>query len=142
MIYHDDGEIRVERDERGVRQGVVIVATVGAVVLGVFAMAADRPAEYMVLLPIAAVLALVVFSQLRRRQVCIIRADQIGYGSIHGRMWWVQRDQVGSVGIRQHPLLQVLFYGVDGRLVTSAVFGSFSVLEVHEAFESAGIPIR
>jgi len=142
MIYHDDGEIRVERDERGVRQEAAIAATVIAVLLGLSAMAADRPAEYMVLLPMAAVLALFVFSRLRRRQVCIIRADQIGYGYIHGRMWWVQRDQVGSVGIRRYPLLQVSFYSVGGRLVTSTVFGSFSALELREAFESADIPTR
>jgi len=142
MIYKNGGEIRVERDERAVRQVLVIGASLSAATLGVFALSADRPTEYLFLLPIAVICALLMISHLQRRQVCVIRSDQIGYGSVNGRMWWVQRDQVGSVGIQQYPLLQVSFYGLDGRLMTSTVFESFSVEELRKAFESAGIPVR
>ncbi len=145
MIITEGSTTRVERDER--RMWIETAAPViGCLMLAIyFASLADRLVEY---LPVVGVIALgivLLVSGIRRRQVCVIEPTRIGYGfpEKKNKMWWVDRDRVGSVLVRQDMLLQVRFYDRnDGRMFASTVFGHFNPKELRQAFESAGIPVR
>ena len=143
MISRVGEEIRVERQEW--RRWVELVAG-GGVFLGVlwFLVFAPgkRPAPYLAVLVLLAVFVATVRFYLRRRDVLIVSPDRLGHGAVDGPIRWIPRDEVGSVRIRRTPLFDVSFYDKNDRFLTSAIFSFFSVREVREAFESAGIPLR
>ncbi len=142
MISRHDHEIRIERDP--LRVWIENLAGAGAALAFlVFALvAAHEPLHYLMVLAIAAGFSAVVLVSVRRHHVCIIGHDRIGFGDVNGPMEWIPRRQVASVRVRKTPFFQVSFYDTDGKLSGSNVFAFFSVREVREAFESAGIPVR
>ncbi|MGH8933958.1 MAG: hypothetical protein ACRDZO_25820 [Egibacteraceae bacterium] len=142
MIITDGSRTRVERDEHRMWFETGIVVT-GCLILSVYlAWPPNRPAHYAVAGGVIAVGIVLLISVIRQRGVCIMEPTRIGYGFIAGKMWWHDRDRVGSVLVRERPLLEVRFYGRDGKMIASHVFGCFDPKELRQAFESAGIPVR
>lgn len=143
MIVTEESTTRVERVEWRMRveTGVPVI---GCLILAIyFASLADSPVEYLAVVGVIVVGILLFISGIRRRQVCVIEPTRIGYGYIGGKMWWHDRDRLGSVLVRKDLLLQARFYDRDdGRMFGYMVFAFFDPKELRQAFDSAGIPVR
>jgi hypothetical protein len=143
MIVREGSEIRVERVEwrMWVETGVLLV---GSLILAVYFTALpNRPFTYFAAAAVVAFGLLLFVSGMRRRQVCVIEPRRFGFGYLDkDKMWWFDRDCLASVRVRKDLLLQVRFYGHDGRMFATSVFAYFDPKELRQAFESAGIPVR
>jgi hypothetical protein len=143
VIHRGGGEMRVERDEQEmwIANGIGAAAVVVVAVLPV--LSAKPPATYYVI-PLAFLVAGAAFFVylVRARDVCIIRPDRIGHGSVDGPIRWIPRDQVGSVELSRTPFFQLSFYDRNGKTLDSTKLRFFSDKELVEAFESAGIPVK
>ena len=142
MITTKGVETRVERVEWRMWVETGAVAICGLFLAIYLAVQPNRPFSYLAAGGVTALAVLLFVSGVRRRGVCIIEPTKIRYGFLKGKMWWLDRDRVGSVLVRQDLLLQVRFYGHDGKMFASHVFGHFNPKELRQAFESAGIPVR
>ena len=143
MSHRGSGEIRVERDEQDMwmANGMGGVAVLIVAVLPV--LSAKPPAAYYVI-PLAILVAGSAFFVylVRARDVCIIRSDRIGHGSVDGPIRWIPRDEVGSVELSRTPFFQLDFYDRNGKTLDSTTLRFFSDRELVEAFESVGIPVK
>ena len=144
VIHRGGGEIRVERDERRMWIENGIMAAGVLLVAGLPVLATKPPAAYYYLIPLAILVAGIVFLvfQVRSRDVCIIQPHRIGHGSVDGPIRWIPREQVGSVELSRRPFFQLDFYDPSGNWSGCTSFQFFSDRELMEAFESAGIPVK
>ncbi|MGH8907051.1 MAG: hypothetical protein ACRD0K_11155 [Egibacteraceae bacterium] len=142
MIITEESTIRVERDERRmwVEAGAPVIGSLGFAAY--LAALADRPVEYLPVVGVIALGVLLLVSGIRRRHLCVIEPTRIGFGFLGGRMWWLDRDRIGSVRVRQGLMLEVLFCDRDGKMFDNHAFACFDPKELRQAFESAGIPVR
>jgi hypothetical protein len=141
-IHQEDGEIRVERVEQTARTmagGCLVTFAIGA---GYIAALADSLGDWLMAGGLMLMGAWLARINLRRRHVCIIQPDRIGYGFLGGRLWWVERHRIGIVRVYQSFLLEVRFLDPDGRLFASHVFSNFDRKELRQALEMAGVPVE
>lgn len=140
-IYRSDSEIRVERSEKKTRFtgyfGFGCFAAIG--LFGVTV--ADDTTDWMIVAAIFVVGLLLARNNFKRRNVCIIRPAEIGYGFIGGKMWWFDRAPVASVHVVDNILVQVLCTHADGVLRESFVLSNFDADELRDAFREAGIRV-
>jgi len=142
VIYQEGSETRVERVEWRMWVETGVGVSLALILAAYFASLVDRRIEY---LPVAGLITLgimLLIIGVRRRPVCVIESARVGYGFLKGKMWWLDRDRIGSVLVRNDLLLQVRFFDRDGRLFDSSVLAFFDPKELRQAFESAGIPVR
>ena len=140
-IHQEDGEIRVERVEQSARTMAGTCLVIFLIGAGYVVALADSLGDWLMaggLVLFGAGLARV---NLRRRHVCIIQPDRIGYGLAGSPLCWIERDRIGSVRVYQSFLLQLRFLDPDGRLFASHVFSNFDHKELRQALVTAGVPV-
>lgn len=143
MIYQEESGARVERDERRMWVETSVGVALTLFLAGYFWSLADgRPIIYLLTVGLIVTGVALLIVGLRRRPVCVIEPDRIGYGFTKGRMWWLDRDRIGLVVVRKNLLIQVQFFDRDGNLFASNVFSFFDPKELRQAFKSAGILVR
>lgn len=142
VIYREGSEIRVERSEEKARN-TAYLGTVFSVGLGVYvATLADRPLDWLIVAGFLTAGLLLCRETLRRRNVCIIRPDEIGHGDIGGKMYWFDRGPIARVTVADHLFVHVFAWDRNGESRESFVMAHFDAAELRQAFEEAGIPGR
>ena len=120
--------------------GTAVVAPL--ILTWAFVAAASEPWHYLIVVAILVGAVVLFVVSYRQRGVCIIRADQVGYGDVDGHIRWIPRDQVVAVRISEVPFPVLSFVNPAGKVSDVASVRFFSPKEVVEAFESAGIPVK
>ncbi len=136
----EGSELRVERVEWAVWVTTAVLAVFSLVLAVYFLLGFDGAARYVVTAVGLGLAVLLCWLNFRRRHILVITPDRVGCGVVGGQMLWVDRNRIGSVRVFQGLLLQVRFYGPDGRLFATHVLSHFDAKEIRRAFDSAGIP--
>lgn len=137
----EGSELRVERVEWAVWVTTAVQAVFGLVLAVYFFLGFDGATRYVVAAVVSGLAGLLCWVNFRRRHILVITPDRVGCGFVGGQMWWVDRNRIGSVRVFQSLLLEVRFYGPEGRLFATHVLSHFDAKEIRRAFESAGIPM-
>jgi hypothetical protein len=138
-VNREGSEIRIERSEAKARQiaGACFLVPALVVVWGLFV--ADEVVDWLFLVGFLALGIHLGRHNLRHRDICIIRPDQVGW-TVAGKMRWIDRAPLASVQVVETFVLQVAFFDAQGKTRESFTLGNFDAGEVREAFEEAGIP--
>jgi fatty acid desaturase len=140
-VYREGSEIRIERSEEKARQiaGACFLVPALVAVWGLFV--ADELRDWLFLAGFIGLGIHLGRHNLRHRDICIIRPDQVGY-TVAGEMRWIDRAPLAFVQVIETLIVQVVFFDVQGKTRESFTLGNFDVGELREAFEEAGIPSR
>ena len=140
-IYREPSEIRVERSEKAARLGAVLgLGSFGGVAV-YYATLVDGPSDWFAVGAVFIVGVILGMAIYRKRDVCIIRANQIGWGSIGGKLTWVDRTDVHSVRVVNNILLEVQCFDAQDELRQAFFLTHFVPAELREALEEASIAV-
>lgn len=141
-IYRDGSEVRVERSEKKARTIGFLMLGGTAFLAAYAAPSADRASDWLLIAGILGLGVLLLAGNLRRRNVCVVRPNEIGYSHRKGEMIWFDRADIDSIQIADNLLLQVRCFDRAGKLRQAFVLSNFEKSELREAFEEAGIPVK
>lgn len=137
-VYREGSEIRVERSEKAARLGAALGPGVFGFVAAYFGTLADSRNDWLVVGVVFLVGVLLGVGIYRKLDVCTIRPDQIGWGSIGGKVMWFDRVDVHSVKVVNNILLEVQCFDAQDQLRQAFFLTHFVPTELREALEQAG----
>ena len=140
-IYREASEIRVERSENAARLGAALGPAAFGGVAVYYATLADESSDWLLVAAVFLVGVLIGVGIYRKRDVCIIRPDQIGWGPI-GKVTWFDRAEIHSVRVVNNILLEVQCFDAQDQLRQAFFLTHFVPTELREAFKEAGLPVR
>ena len=141
-IYREGSEIRVERDEKSTRVGAAAGAAAVLFVAGYFGTLSDSATDWMIVAAVLLIGLSIAAATLRRRNVCIVRPDQVGWGNVGRELTWFERGDLRYVKIVNNLVLQVQFYDGQDQLRQAFTLTNFKAAELRESFEEMDWQVR
>lgn len=143
MIYRDDGEIRVERDDRGVRTAIIVFGGLSLVLALIVLVSARETGRFAVALGPIGMGAILCAWVYRNRPEVVILPDRVGRGRVGKRVYyWTPRAEIDHAQFFRGLFFEVILYRADGSIAAQISCPLCNPLELRQAFTEAGIPVK